>query len=1523
MKKQLLLLLMLTCAFSASFAQTDKLWNLHKGKVDAVSKNVERSSFPVDFQLYRLNVASMKQILSNAKDRFVAKKGVVISLPNMQGKLEQFEVFEASNFAPELQAQFPDIRAYAGIGLDDKYAQLRMSVSPQGIQTMVFRTETRNEFMEPYSADGSVYAVYNSSRSKGSLPFTCQTDDKVMAESLNKQASQMRSSSSELLTFRLALSCTGEYGTSFGGAAGALAQMNATMTRVNGVFEKDFTIHMNIIANNNLVVYTNAATDPYSPAASKDNWNAELQATLTSVIGEGNYDIGHIFGASGGGGNAGCIGCVCVNGQKGSGYTSPGSGLAMGDTFDIDYVAHEMGHQFGGNHTFSHGVEGSGVNVEPGSGSTIMGYAGITAQDVQSNSDAYFNYATINQVERNMIRKTCPTRVSISNVAPVVNAGSNYTIPKSTPFILTGSGSDVNGNTLTYCWEQTDTATTETAAASAASATKVGGPNWRSYSPVASPSRYFPPLARVIANATTTTGLEITTEALSSVARTLNFSFTGRDNVVGGGLTDTDATVVTVNGTAGPFTVSVPSAAALSYVVGANQNVTWAVAGTTANGVNTAYVDIYLSTDGGNTYPILLAGKVPNDGSETITIPNNVGTTNRIMIKGNNHIFYDISNNNFAITAPASSFAVAFSGVQGGQNKDICKGANVSYDIAYTALAGFSGTTTFSAAGAPAGSTVTFSPTTRSTNGTVVMTVSNTGSCPTGASSIVVSATSGSTKTVPLYLNLLSSNFAVMSLTSPANLTSIPVTGITLSWVADAVATSYDVQVATDENFSSIIVNTNVSTNSYLLTGLTGTTNYFWRVLPKNTGCSGTYSSPFRFYTGVAGSTVCNNFSSTNIPVAISTGAASTITSTLTIPGGSNVTISDLNVTVQISHTYVEDLTVTLTSPSGTQVKLLTGQCAANDNVNATFDDAGTTLVCGVSPAVTGTVIPDGFLSDFNNESSQGVWTLSVSDGYTGDGGSLTNWSLNICKDTFLPLACGDITTTWNGTSWSNGEPLDNVAAIINGNYTSSGNLEACSLNVTGSAQGTFLSGHNLTVGGVVNVANTASLTIENNANLIQTQNVSNIGNIVVKRNTASLMRQDYVLWSSPVAGQQLQSFSPMTLATRFYTYSPSTNLYVAVATPAATNFATGTGYLVRMPNDHPATPTIWNGTFTGIPNNGNVNRAVTNATYNAIGNPYPSTIDADLFITANSISEALYFWRKTNNAATTSYATYTLAGGVGTGSNSGDPLGLIPNGIIQIGQGFIAKSTSTNLSFTNAMRVADNANQFLRTATDRSRVWLNLTNTSGLFSQTMVAYMPNATQGIDAAIDGRFFNDSQTALTSIINTEEFAVQGRALPFDASDVVPLGFKSELAGNYTIALDHFDGLFTASQDIFLRDNLTNTTHDLKAAGYDFATAAGVFNSRFELFYQNALGVNLPSFNEKSVVVYKNNGAIHINTGSSTMDNVKIFDIRGRLLFEKSKVNATETAIDSSRFGTQVLIVQITSDAQIKVSKKVVN
>ena len=515
------------------------------------------------------------------------------------------------------------------------------------------------------------------------------------------------------------------------------------------------------------------------------------------------------------------------------------------------------------------------------------------------------------------------------------------------------------------------------------------------------------------------------------------------------------------------------------------------------------------------------------------------------------------------------------------------------------------------------------------------------------------------------------------------------------------------------------------------------------------------------------------------------------------------------------------------------------------------------------------------------------------------------------------------VATTWSAGAWDNGTPSSSTTtAIISSDYTTGVGLAtgftACSLIINTGAVVIVSSGDNITLNGGLTIQS-GSFTLDNDANLIQNTTVTNTDNISVNRTTAALIRQDYALWSSPVAGQQLQAFSPMTLATRFYTYSPSGNIYVATSPTA--NFAASTGYLIRLPNNHPSTALSWTGTFTGVPNNGDQGLTnITSGLFYATGNPYPSAINANAFITSNSITEPLYFWRKTNNTTTSSYATYTTMGGV---SNSpADPLGLTPNGYIQVGQGFIAKAANTSLNFTNSMRVS-NSGPFLRTLENRSRIWLDLNGANGAFGQILVGYMPGATSGIDGAIDGRFFGDSQTALTSTINNEEFVIQGRAFPFETTDVVALGFKSELAGSYTISINHVDGLFeTTNQNIYLKDNLTNTTTDLRAGSYTFATEAGVFNNRFEIVYAAPLAVNQNTFDANAIVVYHQNNQLVINTGKIMMANVAVYDISGRLIASKKNIKATETKIN---VGTtqQVLLVKITSTENGTVTKKVVN
>lgn len=609
----------------------------------------------------------------------------------------------------------------------------------------------------------------------------------------------------------------------------------------------------------------------------------------------------------------------------------------------------------------------------------------------------------------------------------------------------------------------------------------------------------------------------------------------------------------------------------------------------------------------------------------------------------------------------------------------------------------------------------------------------------------------------------------------------------------------------------------------------------------------------------------------------------------------------------------------------------------------------GTATVSGVSGQASISFTAPTFngnstITSYTATSSPGGITATLSQ--AGSGAIIVNGLTNGTAYTFTVRATNSIgqsaesaasnavtpykITTWDGTAWSYGTPTTFDEAIIAGNFSTTetgvtAGFSTRTLTVNENKTFTINSDHNITVAGTV--TNNGSITIENNANLIQTSVAntnSGSGTAIVKRNSATIQLYDYTLWSSPVAGQNLKSFSPETLDSRFYSYNSSTNQYNAVTNPdpTTTPFAPATGYLIRAPNTWTAsTLHTFNGVFTGIPNNGNISvTGLLSGKYYAVGNPYPSTINVAAFYTENPNAGTLYFWRKTNGVGGTAYATRNNAGGVT--STIG---GLVPSTDIAVGQGFfVSPSANMDLKFTNAMRATPSTSAvFLRTTIEeRNRIWLNLTNTSGVFSQMLVSYMAEATQGVDS-LDGKYINDAPIALTSIINAGEYTIQGRALPFTTSDTVQLGFKTNVAGNYTIALDHVDGLFTGEQAIYLKDNFTGNEIDLKVGSYTFNSLAGIDNARFLLKYQRTLNLDSSEFNGNNVCVYINNGTLYVNSGTSIIDTIEVYDIQGRLIAHQKAVKSTTAIINNLNATKQVLIVKVKGENNKVVIKKTVN
>ena len=651
MKKLICTALLFTITIGTAQNKND-LWK--KNNSSEISKKITKTDLPQN-NIFELDLPAMKKMLGTSpkRDNFNTTSNLIITLPNGEGKLENFKVYENSVMAPELAAKYPEIKSYMAVGIDNPNARAYFSYSPLGFKSMTLYPDQSAVFIEPVSDDLITYSVYKKSdKKKAFQKFECNViDEAVNMVQPNNNTTHLRGADDgKLRTFRLALSATGEFTAYFGGTkAATLAAMNNSMTRINGVFEKDFGVRLILIANNDALIYTNSTTDPYSDYANKSNWKTENQTILTSTIGEANYDIGHLLGAGTvNSGDAGARGSIGVDNSKGRAYTCANSTNNQGDTFDINYLAHEIGHQLGANHTFTHTNEGTIAQLEPGSGSTIMGYAGVTIKDIQQYADAYFHSISIQQVTDIIKTKTCATIILTGNAVPVANAGIDFTIPKGTPFMLNGTATDANStDALTYSWEQMDLGNATTTVPSSTATT---GSLFRSYNPSTSSTRYFPNMNTILAGLSSTQGSRIISETLPGVARTLNFRLTVRDNRIGGGANNSDDMIVTVDGVAGPFTVDSQNAA-ISYPAGTTQTINWTVAGTNANSVNCANVDILLSTDGGQTFSTVLLAGTPNDGSQNIVIPNIPGTTNRIMVKGSNHIFFDVNNSNFTITS--------------------------------------------------------------------------------------------------------------------------------------------------------------------------------------------------------------------------------------------------------------------------------------------------------------------------------------------------------------------------------------------------------------------------------------------------------------------------------------------------------------------------------------------------------------------------------------------------------------------------------------------------------------------------------------------------------------------------------------------------------------------------------------------------------------------------------------------------------------------------------------------------------
>jgi len=995
-KYNLLIILFSIQFFAVSAQETGRLWVKNSNSENVKENTFKRRSVPNEFQIFNLNVDLLKSQLQKAPSRFDGlKSNVVISFPNSEGKLEQYRIFEASIMEKILQEKNSLIRSFVGKGVNNSNS-IRFSISPLGFHGMIFRNDGATFFIDPYSKNKNSYVIY----AKNSLPneksFECHVEE--LASNYNKSNLQKKvenANDGNLRTFRLAVATTGEYSqfhlNNLGIAATAtdeekkqavLSEIHVAMTRVNAIFERDVALTMQLVVNNTDIIYLDGATDPFT----NDDTEAlieESQSVIDSTIGFSNYDIGHTF--STGGGGLAYLYSPCTS-SKAKGIT--GTNSPIGDSYYIDYVAHEMGHQFGAHHTFNSsagdcsGNKNNGTAIEPGAGTTIMAYAGLCSpENVTQQSDDYFHLVSIREMWANISagNSDCAEILATGNNSPAIEAIENYSIPISTPFILNAIATDEDGDLLTYTWEQLDSEETTYPLVS----TATEGPAFRSLPPSESSKRYFPSLRTVNLG-----NIKDTWEVIPSVGRTMNFGVTVRDNNENGGQTASEETLVTFAAEAGPFIIT----SQLEPVVwseGTSETITWDVANTNIEPVNCSLVNILLSEDGGLTYPIILASNVENDGSHDIVVPNSSSTRARVKIESVGNVFYTSNFKN--ITIQSSEFVMNFENY----HINICTPNTAIYNITYNTFLDFNEETTFSATGIPEGSEVTFNPVSATDNNTpVTMTISGIESNDLGNYDLNIVGNSASIeKKTVVSLSVFNSDITAPILSFPENNSSSVLKPYLFSWNEDTNVDSYVIEISTSENFDTITETSSTTISSYVANSLEINMKYYWRLKGVN-GCGeSAYSQVFIFNTA---NEICEIESAIDVPVSIPDNDLLGKSSRLAIVN--NKIISDVNVTVTISHTWMEDLTLTLISPLGTEIILSALNGGEGDGyVNTIFDSEAESIIqTGITP-FTGSYKPEEDLSILYGEESYGFWKLKVSDAEAQDIGAIENWSLEIC----------------------------------------------------------------------------------------------------------------------------------------------------------------------------------------------------------------------------------------------------------------------------------------------------------------------------------------------------------------------------------------------------------------------------------------------------------------------------------------------------------------------------------------------
>jgi subtilisin-like proprotein convertase family protein len=1004
-----LLVLFFVGAYAQLFAQPH--WRVVSESAVVLPPTAEVNFALRDYRVLDVAAPALRQALAAAPHERVRaqRPPVYIELPDPTGRPVRLQVWESPVMAPELQAQFPAVRSYTLAG---EQLSGRLASSPQGVHG-VLHSPQGDYFIEPYAQGADrfhlLYTPANvimddASASCGVTPDLFEsplTGMEPPERRATTPAGRGRSGAAplDLRVYRMALACTGEFAQQKGGTVdNVVAAFNASMTLVNDIFEREVAVRLQLIPNNNNLIFLNGNTDPYlNPTDGAGLLDQNIAAFASVGINIEMYDVGHVFtiGCSDGiGGIAG--GGVCTT-AKMRGVTCHSSNNVEAIARRI--MAHEIGHQFSVSHSWSNcpsSLDQLAANwaYEPGSGSTIMSYAGSCgSNNVQSDSDDYFSVGSLEQFitySRELNGSTCGEVVPTDNTEPMIDwpYTDGFVIPIGTPFELSATATDLEDqNRLTYCWEQYDLGPTTQLGMPSGSA-----PIFRSLPPVPENYRTFPRMANIVS------GTNSNTEVLPTYSRDLTFRMTVRDNHPGAGAAVWEEVAFRSTATAGPFVVTSPDTDSPTWRVGEYREVTWEVANTRSAPVNCQAVDIRLSLDGGFTYPILLAEAAPNTGSAFVTVPDVTGNQMRVRVEAADNIFFDISNQNFRIAAPtAPTFTLDFTP----RFEQICLPEAVAIDFTAGAVLGFADAIELSLASElPAGATAVFSTTTLTPGETTTLNLSFSDAVTLDDElEVRVQAVSGDITTVrTILLDVVNNDFSAVTLTAPEEGVADIGLETDFAWTASSNANTYDFQLATSPAFGPddlVEAATELTEASYTPeVFLASNQLHFWRVRAVNECGPGPWLEANTFRTV---NEVCTPYAATDTPINLpGTGGAFTRTSVLFVEDEG--IIGDVNIPrLRVNYQVVSNVRLTLISPAGTRVVLYNESCFNTGILDLGFDDESPdAIACPPDDKVV--AIPQEALSTFNGENTFGNWTLEVRVSEVGGSvGGIEDWSIEFC----------------------------------------------------------------------------------------------------------------------------------------------------------------------------------------------------------------------------------------------------------------------------------------------------------------------------------------------------------------------------------------------------------------------------------------------------------------------------------------------------------------------------------------------